>query len=422
MVSVASAQWGDFRGELPADHMDEVGQLAGQVVSVNPTEGHLMVMVLDRQAAVEAIDKGAAFLAQLADERGRFGPFGGRYVPETLVPAFERLEQGVKDHLHEPSFQEEFRRELREWVGRPTALTYAPRLSAAWGADVWLKREDLAHTGAHKINNAIGQALLAKRLGAERVIAETGAGQHGVATATVCAKFGLKCIVYMGAHDVQRQAPNVFRMRLLGAEVIPVTRASVITHALATPHAGRDGVVAGQGALVHLDGWTVEEMAIEPAVAMVVQWPEIRTRSFDFTTFSFRETPYSEAKEEAEEALQVANEQAEQILAEASAQAEQMTTEARQSAEAAVAEAGSMEVEIPPGSEHYAQAVLGRGRVSGWAGRYGEALRLGRDLYVGQACWHCHSQYVRPVSNEAERFGPVSTAQEYQNYLNQPHL
>jgi tryptophan synthase beta chain len=143
-------------------------------------------------------------------------------VPETLVPAFERLEAGVRDHLHEASFQEEFRRELREWVGRPTALTHAARLSKAWGADVWLKREDLAHTGAHKINNAIGQAILAKRLGAKRIIAETGAGQHGVASAAACARVGLPCTVYMGAVDIERQAPNVDRMRRLGAEVVAV--------------------------------------------------------------------------------------------------------------------------------------------------------------------------------------------------------
>jgi len=160
---------------------------------------------------------------ELPDERGRFGPFGGRYVPETLVPAFERLEAGVKEHLHEPSFQAEFQRELKEWVGRPTALTHAPRLSARWGVDVWLKREDLAHTGAHKINNAIGQAILAKRLGAKRVIAETGAGQHGVASAAACARVGLPCTVYMGAVDTERQAPNVDRMQRLGAEVVAVT-------------------------------------------------------------------------------------------------------------------------------------------------------------------------------------------------------
>jgi len=164
----------------------------------------------------------AAIRGELPDENGRFGPFGGRYVPETLVPAFERLEEGVYKHLHEESFQAEFHKELREWVGRPTALTYAPRLSKSWGADVWLKREDLAHTGAHKINNAIGQAILAKRLGAKRVIAETGAGQHGVASAAACARVGLPCSVYMGAVDIERQAPNVDRMRRLGAEVVAV--------------------------------------------------------------------------------------------------------------------------------------------------------------------------------------------------------
>ena len=179
-----------------------------------------MSAVLQGDQAQQLLD--AAIRGELPDERGRFGPFGGRYVPETLVPAFERLEAGVREHLHEAAFQEEYRKELREWVGRPTALTYAPRLSAAWGADVWLKREDLAHTGAHKINNAIGQALLAKRLGAKRVIAETGAGQHGVASAAACARVGLPCTVYMGAVDMERQAPNVDRMRRLGAECVAV--------------------------------------------------------------------------------------------------------------------------------------------------------------------------------------------------------
>lgn len=159
---------------------------------------------------------------ELPDKRGRFGPFGGRYVPETLVPAFERLEEGVQEYLHDSQFQDEYRRELREWVGRPTALSHAPRLSERWGTDVWLKREDLAHTGAHKINNAIGQALLAKRLGAKQVIAETGAGQHGVAAAAACARVGLPCSVYMGAVDMERQAPNVDRMHRLGAEVVAV--------------------------------------------------------------------------------------------------------------------------------------------------------------------------------------------------------
>ena len=163
-----------------------------------------------------------AINGEMPDERGRFGPFGGRYVSETLVPAFERLEIGVKEHLHSQAFQTEFQKELREWVGRPTALSFAPRLSESWGAEVWIKREDLAHTGAHKINNAIGQALLAKRIGAKRVIAETGAGQHGVASAAACSRVGLSCSVYMGAVDMERQAPNVDRIRRLGADVIAV--------------------------------------------------------------------------------------------------------------------------------------------------------------------------------------------------------
>src|SRR6202142_1618237 len=157
------------------------------------------------------------------DERGRYGPFGGRYVPETLVGALERLEQGVQRWLPDAQFRAELNGELRSWVGRPTALTHAPTLSKRWGADVWLKREDLAHTGAHKINNALGQTLLAKRLGARRIIAETGAGQHGVASAAAAARLGLPCVVYMGAVDVERQAPNVGRMQLLGATVVPVT-------------------------------------------------------------------------------------------------------------------------------------------------------------------------------------------------------
>ncbi|MEM8981537.1 MAG: tryptophan synthase subunit beta [Pseudomonadota bacterium] len=172
------------------------------------------------------VDYEAAFAQLLAgelpDARGRFGPFGGRYVPETLVPALERLDHGVQTFLPDPGFQADYRAELRDWVGRPTALSRAARLSERWGAEVYLKREDLAHTGAHKINNAVGQALLAKRLGAARVIAETGAGQHGVASAAACARVGLPCRVYMGAEDIVRQAPNVDRMRRLGAEVVAV--------------------------------------------------------------------------------------------------------------------------------------------------------------------------------------------------------
>jgi tryptophan synthase beta chain len=157
------------------------------------------------------------------DERGRYGAFGGRYVPETLIPAHERLERGARRWLADAEFQSELDRELRDWVGRPTPISPAPHLSKRWGAQVWLKREDLAHTGAHKINNALGQALLARRLGARRIVAETGAGQHGVASAAACARVGLPCTVYMGEVDMERQAPNVGRMRLLGATVVPVT-------------------------------------------------------------------------------------------------------------------------------------------------------------------------------------------------------
>ena len=160
---------------------------------------------------------------KLPDANGRFGPYGGRYIPETLVPAFDRLAAAVRDVLPQPDFQAEYTAELRDWVGRPTALSPMRRLSQRWGAEVWFKREDLAHTGAHKINNSLGQVLLAKRMGAKRVIAETGAGQHGVATAAACARVGLPCTVYMGEVDMARQAPNVGRMRLMGATVVPVT-------------------------------------------------------------------------------------------------------------------------------------------------------------------------------------------------------
>ena len=161
------------------------------------------------------------------DIHGRFGPFGGRYVPETLFAALEELVAAYAAARADPAFLGEVDRLLREFVGRPTQLTPAPRLSAhAGGANIWLKREDLAHTGAHKINNAIGQAMLAKRMGKTRIIAETGAGQHGVATATACARFGLECCVYMGSEDVRRQMLNVFRMKLMGATVIEVDSGS----------------------------------------------------------------------------------------------------------------------------------------------------------------------------------------------------
>jgi tryptophan synthase beta chain len=152
----------------------------------------------------------------------RFGAFGGRYVPETLIPALDELEAAYDRARHDPAFVSELSEMLSTYVGRPSALSEAPRLSARVGTRVLLKREDLNHTGAHKINNTIGQVLLARRMGKERIIAETGAGQHGVATATVCARYGLRCVVYMGEEDMRRQALNVFRMRLLGAEVVPV--------------------------------------------------------------------------------------------------------------------------------------------------------------------------------------------------------
>ena len=172
----------------------------------------------ERDALFEAL-----LARRLPDENGRFGPFGGRYVPETLMPAIERLAEGVATILPSADFQRQLTSELTSWVGRPTALTHAHTLSKRWDADVWLKREDLAHTGAHKINNTIGQALLAKKLGATRIVAETGAGQHGVASAAASARVGLPCTVYMGEVDVARQAPNVDRMRRLGAKVVPVT-------------------------------------------------------------------------------------------------------------------------------------------------------------------------------------------------------
>jgi tryptophan synthase beta chain len=159
----------------------------------------------------------------LPDARGRFGEYGGRYVPEVLIPALEELASAWSELRADPGFREELATLARDFVGRPTPITRAVRLSDELGYDIWLKREDLAHTGAHKINNALGQALMAKRLGKERIIAETGAGQHGVATATASALLGLPCVVYMGEEDTHRQAPNVARMRLLGAEVVPVT-------------------------------------------------------------------------------------------------------------------------------------------------------------------------------------------------------
>jgi tryptophan synthase beta chain len=193
-----------------------------------------------------APDPAALAPAARPDALGRFGPFGGQYVPETLMPALAELETAAREALADPAFRDRLNHLLRTYVGRPSPLYEAERLTEHYrrpegGPRLWLKREDLNHTGAHKINNALGQALLALRMGKKRVIAETGAGQHGVATATVCARFGLECVIYMGAEDMRRQALNVFRMRLLGASVQPVT-AGTATLKDATSEAIRDWV------------------------------------------------------------------------------------------------------------------------------------------------------------------------------------
>ncbi|PSF36250.1 tryptophan synthase subunit beta [Aphanothece hegewaldii CCALA 016] len=186
-------------------------------------------------------------VTQVPDQLGRFGPYGGKYVPETLMPALAELEAAYNQYKNEPEFQQELNQLLKDYVGRPSPLYFAERLTQHYarpdgtGAQIYLKREDLNHTGAHKINNALAQVLLAKRMGKKRIIAETGAGQHGVATATVCARFGLECIIYMGVQDMERQKLNVFRMNLLGATVQPVA-AGTGTLKDATSEAIRDWV------------------------------------------------------------------------------------------------------------------------------------------------------------------------------------
>lgn len=185
--------------------------------------------------------------AQRPDTLGRFGRFGGKYVPETLMPALSQLEAAYQQYRNDPAYQQELQQLLRDYVGRATPLYFAERLTAHYarpdgtGPQIYLKREDLNHTGSHKINNALAQVLLANRMGKQRIIAETGAGQHGVATATVCARFGLDCVIYMGVHDMERQSLNVFRMRLMGAEVRPVA-AGTGTLKDATSEAIRDWV------------------------------------------------------------------------------------------------------------------------------------------------------------------------------------
>ncbi|ARV62708.1 tryptophan synthase subunit beta [Nostocales cyanobacterium HT-58-2] len=197
--------------------------------------------------SISNINNKVASTTARPDSLGRFGKFGGKYVPETLMPALSELETAFEQYHKEPSFQKELQGLLKDYVGRPSPLYFAERLTAHYarpdgtGPQIYLKREDLNHTGAHKINNALGQVLLAKRMGKQRIIAETGAGQHGVATATVCARFGLQCVIYMGIHDMQRQALNVFRMKLMGAEVRPV-EAGTGTLKDATSEAIRDWV------------------------------------------------------------------------------------------------------------------------------------------------------------------------------------
>ena len=201
------------------------------------------------------------------DPHGRFGPFGGRFVPETLVAALSGLEQAAAEALASADFRDALAADLRDWVGRPTPLSEARQLGQEWGISLYLKREDLAHTGAHKINNALGQALLARRMGAKRVIAETGAGQHGVATAAACARVGLPCRVYMGAVDVARQAPNVDRMKRLGAHVVPVHQGDATLRA-AIDEALRDWVsdpaetyyLLGSAVGPHPYPWLVREL------------------------------------------------------------------------------------------------------------------------------------------------------------------
>lgn len=191
--------------------------------------------------------KNVASETQVPDSLGRFGQFGGKYVPETLMPALSELETAFHKYCNDPTFQTELQGLMRDYVGRPSPLYFAERLTSHYarpdgtGAQIYLKREDLNHTGAHKINNALAQVLLAKRMGKQRIIAETGAGQHGVATATVCARFGLQCVIYMGVQDMERQSLNVFRMRLMGAKVQPV-EAGTGTLKDATSEAIRDWV------------------------------------------------------------------------------------------------------------------------------------------------------------------------------------
>ncbi|WP_324778972.1 tryptophan synthase subunit beta [Thiobacillus sedimenti] len=228
-------------------------------------------------------------LTDLPDSRGHFGPYGGIFVAETLMAALEELRVEYDRARNDPAFIAEFEYELKHYVGRPSPVYHAKRLSEAYGgAQIFLKREDLNHTGAHKINNTIGQALLARRMGKKRVIAETGAGQHGVASATVAARYGMECVVYMGAEDVARQAPNVFRMKLLGATVVPVSSGSK-TLKDALNEAMRDWVtnvestfyILGTAAGPHPYPMLVRDFQCVIGREAIVQMPELTGRQPD---------------------------------------------------------------------------------------------------------------------------------------------
>jgi len=229
-------------------------------------------------------------MVDLPDSRGHFGPYGGVFVAETLVSALDELREQYARYQHDPEFIAEFEDELAHYVGRPSPVYHARRWSAkVGGAQIWLKREDLNHTGAHKINNCIGQALLAKRLGKPRVIAETGAGQHGVATATIAARYGLECVVYMGSEDIKRQAQNVYRMKLLGATVVPVESGSK-TLKDALNEAMRDWVtniedtyyIIGTVAGPHPYPMMVRDFNSVVGKECVVQMPEMAGRQPDY--------------------------------------------------------------------------------------------------------------------------------------------
>ena len=228
-------------------------------------------------------------LTDLPDSRGHFGPYGGIFVAETLMAALEELRAEYDKARNDPAFVAEFEYELKHYVGRPSPVYHAKRLSEAYGgAQIYLKREDLNHTGAHKINNTIGQALLARRMGKKRVIAETGAGQHGVASATVAARYGMECVVYMGAEDVARQSPNVFRMKLLGATVVPVSSGSK-TLKDALNEAMRDWVtnvestfyILGTAAGPHPYPMLVRDFQCVIGRECIVQMPELTGRQPD---------------------------------------------------------------------------------------------------------------------------------------------